>query len=345
MSATIPNPIQTLNSPDHLLSYSHYPHLAINTKIKRLHSSLDPYGSSGLPPTKAIKTANPFTLLTSPPLKKNHSLNSANVFSQKQNYIQKEKFSSVLAPKSTSSQPNKIFDYQSPQYQDSIDSEGLPYSELEARNYIFTPGFYKRIEEFLDNEGLYIADTTDFNRVNIRQGRKLFLKLKEFEGIMEEGQDRGDSSQADNGRSASCHSPQLISESITSKLFQRRVSHSQAPVKGLFIPDQDSLLLKTKLSRINSKIRSPIMEIERDSPYSFRTPKKCSRKSSQFGTPASVKRTQNSDSSKKLLKLRAVSKGSSPTLPESIKNIPSLKGAQSVHGNLHGSFFKIQGDI
>lgn len=262
--------------------------------------------------------------------------------------MQNEKHSSGLGgSRSTCSQPNKVFDYQSPQYQESIDSgELLEYPGLEQESSIFDSELYKRIEEFLDNEGLYIVDMNEYGRGNIRQGRRLLLKLQEYEGIMEEEQDRGESFQADFGRSASCHSPQLINDSITSKLFQRRISHSQAPIKALFVPNQDSLLLKTKLSRGNSRIKSPIMECDRDTPLSNRTPQRRSLRGSQYGTPSSGKCMQQQiDSTKKLLKVRAVSKGSSPNLPECIKSIPALKGAKSVHGKMHGSFFKIQGEF
>jgi len=207
---------------------------------------------------------------------------------------------------------------------------------------------YKRIEEFLDAEGLTLVDVADLNAPDLRKGRRLvLLSLRECEGIIEEDGDM----QIDTVRSAT-QSPKLINDTIaTSKLLQRRGCYSQTPVKCLtMISDDESPLAKPRFSRRCSKVmRSPIME--KDTPVSFRTSRRSSRRNSRINTPVSEARNfqffTNMIGNGRLsmpVKMKAVSKDCSPALPDDIKILPTLKGAQSVHGNVQ-YLFKTQNEF
>ena len=351
MSATTPKSLTTPGLP---FNSAQFGHLAINTNTKRHYSSINPHpskGSSGLPPKK-IKSPNQVALLTSPPLNKRSSYvdssNSASVVLPKSICAISEKSSSGLfGPSSSSSQPSKkFFDYRSPRFHKNFYSgEVLEIFELEEEKNEFSEEFYYRIEQFLDYEGLNLIDVADFVRGDRRIVRKFrMIRARQSDDIAEETLDFVDQFPSDIVRSA-YHSPKLVlSGNIgCSKLFQRRVSYSQAPVKGLSLCGGDSPVNKSRLSRLDSKMRSPIME---DTPRSYRTSTLMSLKSSALNTPISV-RAMHLQGALRQSKARAASRDCSSELSDQIKAIPQLKGAQSVHGKVrHGNFmFKNQNEL
>jgi len=279
-----------------------------------------------------------------------NNIKSASIFPPKYRIGISEKSSSGLfGPKSTSSNPNKTFDYKSPQYDESNESEEFSSDFIghDGRKFRFTKELYKRIEEFLDAEGLTLVDVADLNAPDLRKGRRLvLLSLRECEGIIEEDGDM----LIDTVRSAT-QSPKLINDTIaTSRLLQRRGCYSQTPVKCLTISEDDSPLAKPRFSRRCSKVmRSPITE--KDTPVSFRTSRRSSRRNSRINTPVSGARNfqffSNIMSTGRLsmpVKTKAVSKDCSPALPDDVKVLPLLKGAQSVHGNVQ-YLFKTQNEF
>jgi len=285
--------------------------------------------------------------MISPPLKDlawMNNIKSASIFPPKYRIGISDKSSSGLwGPKSTSSHPSKTFDYRSPQYDESLDSD-CDYIGLDGRRFRFDRELYKRVEEFLDAEGLTLVDVADINRPDLRKGRRLImLSLRECEGIVGEDGDV----MIDSVRSAT-HSPKLINDTIgTSKLLQRRGCYSQTPIKGLLINPEESPLLKPKFSRRNSRVvKSPITE--KDTPVSFRTSRRSSRRNSQFNTPAAgMKNLHFFNLGGRLSvpsKTKTVSKDCSPALPEDVKMLPVLKGAQSVHANVE-YLFKMQSEF
>ncbi len=191
---------------------------------------------------------------------------------------------------------------------------------------------YARAEEFIDKEDLYQIESGSHN-----MQRSIKSMMGQFKHGNSERQLDLDSF-IEYSQSAMLQSPEMISNNIkTSQIFQRRNCFSQTPIKNSLIYQENSPLLKPNLKRINSKLKSPA---NKETPLSNRSSNQNNLKYLKFPTLANESSFPSWSPLKTQMKIKAISKGCSPALPDSINISPLRKGAHSVHEKGEKGFFK-----